>query len=204
MSISNPPKLQLCLYPHLSNHFMANSKPSILCFFGLFFLRKLCLFPKVFFQPIIYVYVPMAISKLSFFWQLWPFPYAVLHRPLSNATYLDNLLLARVMVDRESIPLVGCKQKPELLACKSLKLAILGSSRSRVHRRCHLRRSHLASQGCNWARASCRHSWSHHSPFKWENKSKILFNVFLWNRRIHALVLESRSSDFFNTHWEKK
>ena len=102
-------------------------------------------------------------------------------KSLSNATYLDNLLLARVMVDRESIPLVGCKQKPELLACKSLKLAILGSSRSRVHRRCHLRRSHLASQGCNWARASCRHSWSHHSPFKRENESKILFDVFLRN-----------------------
>ena len=76
-----PSKLQLCLYPHLSNHFMANSKPSILCFFGLFFLRKLCLFPKVFFQPSIYVYFHMAISKLSCFRQLWPFPYAVLHRP---------------------------------------------------------------------------------------------------------------------------
>ena len=40
MSISNPSKLQLCPYPHLSNHFMANSKPSKLCFFGLFLFSE--------------------------------------------------------------------------------------------------------------------------------------------------------------------
>ena len=40
MSISKPPKLQLCPYPHLSNHFMANSKPSKLCFFGLFLFSE--------------------------------------------------------------------------------------------------------------------------------------------------------------------
>ena len=75
MSISDFTKLQLCLYPHPSNHFMAHSKPSILCFLGLlFFFEKimpiskglfpayyLCLCPYGYLQTIFFLTI-MAIS----------------------------------------------------------------------------------------------------------------------------------------------
>ena len=101
MSISNPPKLQY-VYIHTSQIILwLIPNPLYYAFLDYFFLRKLCLFPKVFFQPSIYVYFHMAISKLSFFRQLWPFPYAVLHRP-----YKTNIKIINVMLFWEIWPFI--------------------------------------------------------------------------------------------------